>query len=261
MMSLCRNLAVLLLFLTPDPFLRFSSPLLFAHAVPTSPPITLPPILFVTGGGTEDYEDVLDRHSPPPVVPSSAKPPLHRETQLCQYDSCLENQEPCTRLAAQTGCLCPGFSGPEEPPHAPHLKALVSDGDGGGKVEVHWCAPSSAVSGYRVVVEGSGREPLEFGEAMRRGLVGSLEAGAKVCVEAVNKVGHSTPSEFSCQRYTLPDSSDHALRAGVIGGGVAFLLVLCVAAVILWKYQVCGKSKRDSTEGLGNPSYATEGNL
>ncbi|XP_071371273.1 LRRN4 C-terminal-like protein [Centroberyx affinis] len=261
MMSLCRNLAVLLLFLTPDPFLRFSSPLLFARAVPTSHPITLPRILFVPGGGTEDYEEDLDRYSPPPIVPFSAKPPLRRETQLCQYDSCLENQEPCSRLANQTGCLCPGFSGPDQPPQAPRLRALVSDGDGRGKVEVHWCAPSSVVSGYRVVVEGSGGEPLEFGEALRRGLVGSLEAGAKVCVEAVNKAGRSTPSDFSCQRYTPPDSSDHALRAGVIGGGVAFLLVLCVAAVILWKCHVCGKANRDSTEGLGNPSYATEGNL
>lgn len=258
MMSLCKNLAVLLLFLNA---LRSQ---LLAHAVPTSPPVTRPRILFMTAGGAddEDYGDYSDNPNSPPIVSSSMKPFFH-ERKPCPYNPCLENQEPCTHLSARTGCLCPGLSGSDEPPHAPQLKGIVpvSEGDDRGKVEVQWCSPPSVVSGYRVVVEGSGGDALEFGEALRRGLVGSLEVGTKVCVEAVNSAGHSAPTEFSCQRYDAPESSEYRLLAGVIGGGLAFLLLLSIAAVILWKCKICRKMKRDSNDGLGNPSYSTEGTL
>ncbi|KAM4621274.1 LRRN4 C-terminal-like protein [Polymixia lowei] len=263
-MSLRSNLVLLLLFLTPDSFLPS---LLFTHAVPTSPPITRPRILFVTDVGPDDdyYDgDYSDKHSSPPSVPSSIKPTLlPHDPQPCQYNPCLENQEPCAQLSSQTGCLCPGLSGANQPPHPPRLQGLVpvNDGDGRGKVEVQWCAPSSVVSRYRVVVEGSKGGALEFGEALRHGLVGSLEVGANVCVEAVNMAGHSGPSEFSCLRYDPTDSPNYALTVGVIGGGVAFLLLVLIAALILWKRQACRKAMRGSTEGLGNPSYSTEGNL
>ncbi|KAF7667630.1 hypothetical protein LDENG_00054680 [Lucifuga dentata] len=261
MTSLCRNLAVLLLFLNASPLLRSH---LLAHAGPTSPPVTHPQILFVTALGSDDYDEDYPDNKSPPIVSSSLKPPLvFQEPQPCQYNPCLENQEPCAQLSARTACLCPGLSGADEPPHAPHLKEMVpvSEGDDRGKVEVQWCAPSSVVSGYRVIVEGNGGIVLEFEKASRRGVVGSLEVGTKVCVEAVNHAGHSAASEFSCKRYDPPESSNHGLQAGVIGGGLAFLLLLSIVAVILWKNQMCHKAKRDSAEGLGNPSYSTEGTL
>ncbi|XP_034037813.1 leucine-rich repeat neuronal protein 4 [Thalassophryne amazonica] len=258
MTSLCRTVALLLLFIHSH---------LFTQALPTSPPATRrPQILFVTAMDfVDDYYYDGDSHSDstPPRIRASVRPPLLlHEPQLCQYNPCLENQEPCAHLSAQTGCLCPGMTGIDTPPHAPRIQQLlpISEGDDAGKVEVRWCAPSSAVSGYRVVVEGRGGDAMEFGEALRRGTVGSLEVGTKVCVEAVNLAGHSVPTEFSCMRYNPPESSNHML-AGVIGGGVAFLLLISIVAVILWKYQTCVKGKRDSTEGLGNPSYTTEGHL
>ncbi|KAM7389832.1 hypothetical protein PAMP_023786 [Pampus punctatissimus] len=262
MTSQHRNLALLLLFLSTSPLLH--SPF-FTHAVSTFRPITLPRIRFVTGLDSEDYDDDEDDHhsSPPEVLFNVETSIHHRELQPCKYNPCLEKQEPCSKLSGRTGCLCPGLSGADKPPHAPRIQGLlpVSDGDNRGKVEIQWCAPPSVVSRYRVVVEGREGDALEFGDALRRGLVGSLEVGTKVCVEAVNHAGHSTPSDFSCKRYDLPESSDQKLLAGVIGGGVALFLLLLIAAVILWKHRMYKKAKRNSTDGLGNPSYSTEGTL
>lgn len=190
-------------------------------------------------------------------------PVLRYKQQFCQHDACLENQEPCEVLNERTGCLCPGRSGADVLPKAPRIHKLlpINEGEDKGKIEVQWCAPSSVVTRYRVVVQGNEGNALEFQATSRRSLVGSLEAGTKVCVEAVNNAGHSIPSDFSCKRYDPPESSDHNLLLGVIGGGVAFLLILIITAVILWKYQICKKGKGDSTDGLGNPSYSTEGTL
>ncbi|XP_022616000.1 leucine-rich repeat neuronal protein 4-like [Seriola dumerili] len=263
MASLGKNLAALLLFLNASPLLHYH---LLIHAASTSRPVTLPRILIMTDlGSDDDYkDDYLDNHSSPPEVLSSVNiPQLHQEPKLCQHNPCLENQEPCAKLLKQTGCLCPGISGADEPPHSPRIQALlpITKGDNRGMVEVQWCAPSSVVTGYRVVFEGSHGDALEFGGARRRGLVGSLEIGTKVCVEAVNSAGHSTRSESACKRYDPPESSDHNLFAWVIGGGVALLLLIIITSVILWKHKVCQKGKEDSTDGLGNPSYSTEGTL
>lgn len=264
MTSLRRDLAALLLFLSASPLLHSH---LFAHAASASPPVTRPRIIFMTAVDSDnDYEDdYLDTHSSPPEVLSSVRTTrLQRgPTQLCQYDPCLENQDPCAILKAKTGCLCPGTSGPDVLPHAPRIRLMlpISEGNDRGKVEVQWCAPSSVVSRYRVVIQGNEGDAQEFQAASRRGLVRSLEAGTKVCVEAVNNAGHSIPSDYSCKRYDPPETSDHKLLAGVIGGGVSLLLLLIIAAVILWKFKLCQKAKRDSADGLGNPSYSTEGTL
>lgn len=258
-MSLQRNLIVLLLLLSVSSHLNSH---VVSHAASTAPPVTRPRIIFLTAQGSDDDydEDEFDNNSSPPEVLSSMKTPLLRsDSQLCQYDPCLENQVPCAHLSAQTGCLCPGLSGADEPPHAPRIQALlpINDGDDKGKVEVKWCAPSSVVSGYRVVIQGHEGDTLEVGDASRQGVVGSLEVGTMVCVEALNKAGHSTPSDFSCKRYDPPKSSDHELLAWIVGGGV-ILLILIIVSVILWKRKTCQKGKRNSDDGLGNPSYRTE---
>lgn len=263
MMSLRTNLGVLLLLLSVSS-LHHSHVL--TNAASTSPPVTRPRIVFLTALGSEDDydEDNFDHNSSPPKVLSSMKTPLLRQDpQLCHYDPCLENQEPCARLSAQTGCLCPGLSGADEPPHAPRIQALLPINEGGdrGKVEVKWCAPSSVVSGYRVVIQGREDDTLEVGDALRRSVVGSLEIGTKVCVEALNKAGRSTPSDFSCKRYDPPKSSDHHLLTWIIGGGVILLLLLIITSVTLCRRKICQKGKRNSTDGLGNPSYSTEGTL
>ncbi|XP_029972704.1 LRRN4 C-terminal-like protein [Salarias fasciatus] len=263
MMSLLQKLAALLLFVSP--LLRLH---LLAHAASTSPPVTRKEIKYITipaSNNGEDYdEDYADSHSSSTKVVASIRTPLLRgEPQLCDYNPCSEDQEPCDRLATLTGCLCPGISAADVPPHPPRIQALllVSEGQGRGKVEVQWCAPSSVVTQYKVVVEGHDSDPLEFGHASRRGLVGSLEVGAKVCVEAMNGAGHSAPTEFSCQRYDPPVSTDHKMLVGIIGGAIAVFLILIIGAVIILKSKVCRKAKRDSTDGLGNPSYSRGGTL
>lgn len=265
MKSLCWNLAALLLFLSASPLLHSHH---FTHAASTSPPVTHPQIIFMTDSGSDtdddddnDYADTRSSH--PEVLSSMRTTLLQGAPRLCQYNPCLEEQEPCTQVSARTGCLCPGISGADVRPHAPRIHMLlpVMEGEDRGKVEVQWCAPSSMVSRYRVVIQGSEGNALEFQAMSRRGLIGSLEAGTKVCVEAVNKAGRSIPSDFSCQRYEPPESSDHNMLAGIIGGGVALLVSLIIVGVILWKYQICQKAKRDSGDGLGNPSYSTEGTL
>lgn len=262
-MSLLKSLAVLLLFVSPP--LRFH---LLTHAASTSPPITHPQIKYITGLGSDNDESYDDDYadtqtSPPKVVASVRTPLVHGERQLCDYNPCLENQEPCAQISLNTGCLCPGISASDKPPHPPRIQALlpVSAGEYRGKVEVQWCAPSSVVSGYKVVVEGRDGDPLEFGDGLRRGLVGSLEVGTKVCVEAVNNAGHSAPTEFSCQRYDPPVSTDHKMLVGLIGGAIAVVVIVIIGVVILLKSRVCRKAKRDSTDGLGNPSYTREGTL
>lgn len=246
MASLHRNLTA---------FLLLALPLIHSHASTTSPPTTRRRIKFMTiGGSFDDYMDEYDDDysSPPKVVAYSLKTPLlATRPKLCPYDPCAESQAPCERLAADVGCLCPGRSGGDEPPHAPRIQALlpVAEGENVGKVEVQWCAPSSVVSSYRVVVEGRADGTLEFGDASRRGLMGSLEAGTKVCVQAVNNAGESSPSDFSCRRYDHTDPFNNKLLIWIIAGGVAFLFLL-ILAVILCKCQKHQRAKRQRTEGL-----------
>ncbi|XP_070693148.1 LRRN4 C-terminal-like protein [Pempheris klunzingeri] len=259
MMSLYRNLAMPLFFLSVWPLLHSN---FFSHAASTSPPVTYPRIIYMTGlDPNYDYGDYNDSSLPEVLTP--VKTTILRQDPFCQYDPCLEHQEPCSHLSAKTGCLCPGVSGADELPRPPLIKDLlpVSEGDNMGKIEVQWCAPLSVVSGYRVVIEGKEEEAQKFEDVLRRGVVGPLEVGTKVCVEAVNNAGRSPSSMFSCKRYELTGSSDHNLLAGIIGGGLTLLLLLIITAVILWKYQICQKAKRDSTDGQGNPSYSTGGTL
>lgn len=262
MTSLGRNLTTLLLFLNLSPFLLH----LFTHAVSVQPPVTRKKMTYVTvmdiGNDYENYEE--DPSPPPEVVLPARTTILKRSRQFCEYNSCLENQEPCAQIASRTGCLCPGVSGPNVPPHAPRLKEFwtVAEGEHIGSIEVHWCAPSSVVSKYRIVVEKSDRPAQEFSPVSRRGLVGYLEPGDKVCVLAVNNAGSSSPSEHSCSRYERnSSSSDSKLLIGLIGGGITLLVLIIVVSVILVKFKTCKKTKNGTGDGLGNPSFSTAGAL
>lgn len=266
MTSLPRNLVVLLLYLTASPLLHSH---LFCHAASTSRPVTRPRIIFMTHFvSDDDYEEEeegdFDDHSPSPEVVHPVKTTLlNHEQRFCKFNPCLEDQEPCAQLSKKTGCLCPGMSESDEPPLAPRIDSLlpVSKGNDRGKVEIQWCAPLSAVSEYRVVIQGNEEHAQVFQASSRRGLVQSLEPGTKVCVQAVNQAGYSSPSQFSCQRYDPPHSTDQNLLFGVLVGGVALLLLVIIAAVIFWKYRMYKKAKRDSADGLGNPSYSRGGTL
>ncbi|KAK7922410.1 hypothetical protein WMY93_009312 [Mugilogobius chulae] len=148
MKSLCRHL---LLFLSTLPYFH-----LFTLAASTSPPVTRSKFVIVPSWDTDDIDDEdIESQSIPPSL--GRIPNLHQEPpELCKYNPCLEDQPSCAVLSQQTGCLCPGLSGASEPPHAPRILELlpVNEGPDRGKIEVQWCAPSSIVLGYRVVIEG-----------------------------------------------------------------------------------------------------------
>lgn len=265
MTPLSRKLPLLLLFLNASPLLHSHH---FTQAASTSRPATRQQINYMSVSvldddydGDKDYDK--DHSSAPKVTSATKITVLQNAPKLCKYDSCSEKQEPCGNISERTGCLCPGISPANMPPNAPRINALlpINEGKDKGKVEIQWCAPSSVVTKYIVVIEEGGEDALEFQAFSRRGLVRSLEAGVKVCVEAVNNAGHSTASDFSCQRYDPPNNSDQNWLAGLIGGGVALLVLLIIVPIIVWRYQMSQKAKRDSADGLGNPSYSKEGTL
>ncbi|XP_030621243.1 LRRN4 C-terminal-like protein [Chanos chanos] len=249
MLLLWSLISTLLLILSPE-FLWG----LTVSPLPSQSPITHIRIVYVPG---IDYDYDSDTPKPPQTTRS---PATTTTSKPCDYDPCVFHEVSCFDLSVQTGCLCRGISGPDKRPEPPRLWK-VSQGSSGEAV-VHWCAPSSTVTQYKVILEGHEGQMQVFGEASRNGTVERLQAGTKVCVLAVNKAGESKQSEESCARYEPRTPDKAGLRAGVIAGGVGFLLLLSLAALLLWRRQSCKKERNDAdAEGLGNPSYSTDGTL
>ncbi|RXN03331.1 LRRN4 C-terminal [Labeo rohita] len=198
----------------------------------------------------DDYDEETSKTTATPQSPGVTTSRVVRRP--CYYDPCAVQTIPCEKISAQTGCLCPGLTGPEERPEPPELREVKLDGS--GKVLVHWCAPRSTVTHYEVTLSGENK-PLVFKENLRKGAIPELKVGETVCVAARNQVGIS---EKSCKRYEPPQPNPVALSAGIIAGSVGFLLLLLVLAIVLWKRRTCRKGRMGDAEGLGNPSYTTE---
>ncbi|XP_004545587.3 LRRN4 C-terminal-like protein [Maylandia zebra] len=251
MTSFCRNLVALVFLVLPPMHSHF-----FTNAASASPPITRPQIIHMTDMGSEgqdDYDFNKEEYDTTTASPRMVSfPKMDLEPLLCEYDPCSENQVPCAALSEQIGCLCPGMSGANVPPHPPRIQALVpvSAGSDRGEIQVQCCAPSSVVSEYRIVIEGRDSEVPKFGDASRRGLVRSLEVGTKVCVVAVNNAGSRDPSEFSCKRYECRQSPVLTVMAWIIGGLFALPLLVVIGTLICGTYQKFRKGKRDSTDEL-----------
>ncbi|KAK2890791.1 hypothetical protein Q8A67_013434 [Cirrhinus molitorella] len=201
----------------------------------------------------DDYDDeslktTLSPHSPGVTTSRVIRRP-------CDYDPCVVQMTPCDKISAETGCLCPGLTGPEERPEAPELREVKLDGS--AEVFVRWCAPRSTVTYYEVTLSG-GKKQMRFEENVRNGAIPGLKVGETVCVAAGNQAGLS---EKSCARYEPPEPDQAALNAGIIAGSVGFLLLLLVLAVVLWKRRTCRKGRMGDAEGLGNPSYTNDGAL
>ena len=140
----------------------------------------------------------------------------------CKYKPCVDNQIPCP-----AGCLCPGFTPYNVVPEAP---SLISVSWNGSQVEIQWCAPYSYVTGYSVTV--GGEERRRFRKEQRRGGLGDIDHISMVCVVAVNDAGDS---KGACSMYRPRDSSV-AVKAGLIGGALGFLLLLLLG-VLLWRHK------------------------
>lgn len=182
------------------------------------------------GFSTEDFvlpsDDYYDDITVSQITLSTVSPNAGTPGQ-CNYKPCLEDQIPCPDLAASTGCLCPGFTPHNMVPEAPNLKSVSWNGS---QVEIQWCAPNSYVTAYSVTV--GGEERHRFRKDQRRGGLGDIDHISKVCVVAVNDAGDS---EGACKMYHPRDSS-MALKAGLIGGALGFLLLLLLG-VLLWRHK------------------------
>lgn len=179
--------------------------------------------------------------------------------QICNYDLCVAQQESCQEIAARIGCLCPGLTPHTVPPLSPQVKGITLVDT--GLVTVRWCAPFSFVSQYKVTVEGKESQPHVFEESFRNATLTGLRVGQKVCVQAINNAGVSSLSEDSCLTYKPEKVANTPLVAGVIAGGLGFILLLTVAALIMWRRKACCRGGTDSAQGLRNPSFSTDGTL
>lgn len=190
-------------------------------------------------GETEDYSVLEDPTTEPPS--SSSTTTEDTERNFCDYNMCVEHQQTCTDLAIVTGCFCPGLD-ILSPPSPPTISYLTQQDDKG--VLVHWCAPTSIVSHYKVLVKDkdSVREiPME--EKKRTTVLRNVTAGALVCVVAVNKNGVSEENKQSCATFKPQHPvSGLALKLGIIGGVVG-LIVLLILGLLLWRH----KKRRESS--------------
>uniref|UniRef100_A0A4W4EBN9 Uncharacterized protein n=1 Tax=Electrophorus electricus TaxID=8005 RepID=A0A4W4EBN9_ELEEL len=199
----------------------------------------------------EDYEDETSKPSYGPRLPWETT--THLIPQECDYDPCVVHEVSCSEISARTKCYCPGLTGPQELPLSPQLREVKQGAS--GEAQVHWCAPLSIVTHYKLMVEGREGLPPVFGQFSRNGTVRGVKVGSRVCVVAVNDAGFSVETEMSCTQFMPQELSQGAVRAGVIAGSVGFLALLSLVALLLWRQKSCQKDRSLNAEGLGNPSY------
>uniref|UniRef100_A0A8C4LS45 LRRN4 C-terminal like n=1 Tax=Equus asinus asinus TaxID=83772 RepID=A0A8C4LS45_EQUAS len=128
--------------------------------VPTAEPLT-----------PQDFEEEEEDETAWPPFPAV----------LCDYDRCRHLQLPCQELqrASPTPCLCPGLSSPALRPEQPRLGEVRVVAEAGLAV-VHWCAPSSPVQEYWLLLwEGSGapQKGPSLNSTVRRAELKGLKPG------------------------------------------------------------------------------------
>lgn len=226
---------------------------LTASVKPSRPPVTKTRIQYIPDDES-DYEDTTEEpNSKDNKQPWATTPYISPKG--CAYDPCTVSKVPCSVIAAETKCYCPGISGPEEIPAPPRLKELKQGAF--GEVEVHWCAPLSTVTEYILIVDDGSFNPPAFSESLRSGTLQEVKVGSRVCVVAVNNAGYSTKSETSCSRFEPNEHNQVALISMITAGGIGFLLLVIVVTLLLWKWRKTIKNAMVDTEGLRNPSYTT----
>ncbi|XP_067263297.1 leucine-rich repeat neuronal protein 4 [Chanodichthys erythropterus] len=198
---------------------------------------------------TDDYSVHEDITTEPPS--SSSTTSEDTVEGFCDYSLCVEHQQTCAELAAVTGCFCPGLERLHAP-SPPTLSYLTQQDDNG--VLVHWCAPPSIVTHYKVLVKGKDRDmdrEIQVEEKKRKTALRDVAAGALVCVVAVNKIGVSAENQQSCATFKPKQSvSGLALKLGIIGGVVG-LIVLLILALLLWRHKKQRESSaRTETRGV-----------
>ncbi|XP_062892295.1 LRRN4 C-terminal-like protein [Mobula hypostoma] len=212
-----------------------------------------------------DYEDSEDYGEEEPTTPPAELGPLP----ACDYKPCRHMQVPCVELQRAQPCLCVGVSGSDVPPSQPRLQQVTAAWDHGASV--HWCAPLSKVSSYRLVhwPKGGSHNVTTQPISSRHRLfaLDGLEAATTyvVCVLAVNPAGASglsqrdleaaNPGSGPCLAFSTRSTRKLILYLGV---AVCLLVVLSVLCVLLRCF--CAKPRRSPAPsslalGLRNPTY------
>nr|XP_033810739.1 LRRN4 C-terminal-like protein [Geotrypetes seraphini] len=225
---------------------------------------TLERILIFTGI-PEDYEYFDDETEAP------THPPTLAPSKPCDYDRCRHLQVPCEEIQKNQHCLCPGISGPAERPDAPRIQDIHVSEDA---VSVHWCAPLSTVSEYRVLYWREGEQDIRRSSALngtfRLLILSDLEPAKSymVCVEASNSAGTSLLNEEDelygpCKAIR---TQDHQLLYLYLALAIAAALILLVLATLGWYFWARKKKNilRGSVHniadaaGVANPFYRRE---
>ncbi|XP_051901201.1 LRRN4 C-terminal-like protein [Pristis pectinata] len=210
----------------------------------------------------DEYEDYEEEEATPPPT---RRGPLPR----CDYNPCSHMQVPCEELQRAQPCLCPGISGEDIPPEQPRIRRVTGTSD--SEASVHWCEPSSVVSGYRLVFwpEGASENVTTQLIPSRQRLftLAGLEAATTyvVCVLAFNPAGASQltkrdldgadPGAGPCLVFATGSTRRLILYIGVTICLLVLLSVLCVLLRCL-----CAKHRDPPTPssvalGLRNPIY------
>ncbi|XP_026343501.1 LRRN4 C-terminal-like protein [Ursus arctos] len=195
-----------------------------------------------------------------PLAPQALKEEEEDETPgppppavLCDYDSCRHLQVPCRELqrAGPKACLCPGLSSPAQPPAPPRLGEVHVVAEDSSAV-VHWCAPSSPVHQYWLLLrEGSGatqKGPPLNSTVRQAELKGLMPGGVYVvCVVAANGAGESSvppagaeglegvggPAFGPCGRLAVPPRPVTLVHTAV---GVGTVLALLTCSALVWHF-------------------------
>ncbi|XP_067400520.1 LRRN4 C-terminal-like protein [Emydura macquarii macquarii] len=195
-----------------------------------------------------DYYSYEDLSTPDTrEMPGSQHPPH----QLCDYHRCRHLQPACAELSRETGCLCPGVSGPDVPPESPQLGAVHVTESG---ASLRWCAPSSTVREYRLTYQADGDPPIVgpiFNSTFRMAVLEGLRPRTSylVCIMAANRAGASPTDDGSrahgpCRiiRTLVPQ-----LLYAYVAAGLAAMLGLVVIAALTWHFGL--RSRRRQFHG------------
>ncbi|KFP54968.1 Leucine-rich repeat neuronal protein 4, partial [Cathartes aura] len=185
----------------------------------------------------------------------STETPVQLAYTSCDYNPCRHLQKPCSELQSASQCLCPGMSREDEVPDPPMLREVSEVTD--SSAQIRWCAPSSVVHTYELMLHAQGNEDRQFvldniySTARQYTLYNLLPYTTyHICVTASNKAGSSqTVSQGipgnSCTRFKTKPSYKSVFAALSAASGL-FLISTIILSVCL-----CKACKKPQSEQYG----------
>uniref|UniRef100_H3B973 Leucine rich repeat neuronal 4 n=1 Tax=Latimeria chalumnae TaxID=7897 RepID=H3B973_LATCH len=183
----------------------------------------------------------------------------------CDYNPCRHLQKPCIELQRSLDCLCPGLRQDNEIPDSPRLKEVSEITD--TSAQVHWCAPNSVVTKYKITYQPEGTESEWsidgiYTTARQYSLyMLSSDTEYHICVSAFNKGGWSrnkSPSSITgpCTTFKTKPSYRTLIILSTVANGI-FLFAVIVLSVCLCKKcktRALASPYLESTYSIKNPT-------